>query len=197
MIGRDVANLAYLAPGVKAADSYDPTKNRYAILSVNGAGGRNVNVTVNGVDNKDNTVGGPVMQLPLEAVQEFHISTQRFSAENGRSEGAAINMITKSGTNNYHGSIFGYFRDAALDTDEKVPDGTGGQTPSIPITVASSSVARSAVRSSKTSSSAFSPWSANAKVRALRKPEHPSRSLCLLSRRDLQRSRRHHPASFL
>jgi hypothetical protein len=127
MVGRDVANLAYLAPGVKAADSYDPTKNRYAILSVNGSDGRNVNVTVNGVDNKDNTVGGPVMQLPLEAVQEFQISTQRFSAENGRSQGAAINMITKAGTNNYHGSIFGFFRDGALDTDQKDPDGTGGQ----------------------------------------------------------------------
>lgn len=126
LVGRDVANLAYLAPGVKAADSYDPTKNRYAILSVNGASGRNVNVTVNGVDNKDNTVGGPVMQLPLEAVQEFQISTQRFSAENGRSEGAAINMITKQGSNGYHGSVFGYFRDTALDTDEKVPNGTGG-----------------------------------------------------------------------
>jgi len=126
MIGRDVANLAYLAPGVKAADSYDPTKARYAILSVNGAGGRNVNVTVNGIDNKDNTVGGPVMQLPLEAVQEFQISTQRFSAENGRSEGAAINMITKQGTNTYHGSVFGFFRNDALDTDEKVPNGTGG-----------------------------------------------------------------------
>jgi len=132
MVGRDVANLAYLAPGVKATDSYDPTKNRYAILSVNGENGRNVNVTVNGVDNKDNTVGGPVMQLPLEAVQEFQISTQRFSAENGRSEGAAINMITKQGTNVYHGSLFGYFRDSALDTDEKNPDGHGGQTPAHP-----------------------------------------------------------------
>src|SRR5438309_10011972 len=117
LLGRDVANLAYLAPGVKATDSYDPTKNRYAILSVNGQSGRNVNVTVNGVDNKDNTVGGPVMQLPLEAVQEFQISTQRFSAENGRSEGAAINMITKQGTNNYHGSVFGYFRNTNLNTD--------------------------------------------------------------------------------
>jgi outer membrane receptor for ferrienterochelin and colicin len=132
MVGRDVANLAYLAPGVKATDSYDPTKNRYAILSVNGDGGRNVNVTVNGVDNKDNTVGGPVMQLPLEAVEEFQISTQRFSAENGRSEGAAINMITKQGTNNYHGSLFGYFRAAALDTDEKQADGSGGQVSAHP-----------------------------------------------------------------
>ncbi len=132
MVGRDVANLAYLAPGVKAADSYDPTKNRYAILSVNGDGGRNVNVTVNGIDNKDNTVGGPVMQLPLEAVEEYHISTQRFSAENGRSEGAAINMITKRGTNQFHGSVLGFFRDTALDTDEKQADGTGGQVKAHP-----------------------------------------------------------------
>jgi outer membrane receptor protein involved in Fe transport len=132
MVGRDVANLAYLAPGVKATDSYDPTKNRYAILSVNGAGGRNVNVTVNGVDNKDNTVGGPVMQLPLEAVQEFQISTQRFSAENGRSEGAAINMITKQGTNLYHGSVFGFFRNTNLNTDEKDPNGDGTTSKSHP-----------------------------------------------------------------
>jgi outer membrane receptor protein involved in Fe transport len=132
MVGQDVADLAYLAPGVKQTDSYDPTKNRYAILSVNGDGGRNVNVTVNGVDNKDNTVGGPVMQLPLEAVEEYHISTQRFSAENGRSEGAAINIITKRGTNQFHGSAIGLFRDSSLNTDEKDPDGTGGSTKSHP-----------------------------------------------------------------
>src|SRR6266446_5576918 len=122
LIGRDIADLAYLSPGVKSADSYDPTKNRYSILSVNGEGGRNVNVTVNGVDNKDNTVGGPVMQLPAEAVQEFQVSTQRFSAVNGRSEGAAINVITKSGSNNYHGSAFGFFRDVALNAAQKLPD---------------------------------------------------------------------------
>ena len=131
LIGRDVANLAYLAPGVKAADSYDPTKARYAILSVNGQGGRNVNVTVNGVDNKDNTVGGPVMQLPLEAVQEFAISTQRFSAANGRSEGAAINMVTKSGSNSYHGSLFGFFRDQSMNADQHPQP---GQTTNPPYT---------------------------------------------------------------
>jgi Carboxypeptidase regulatory-like domain/TonB dependent receptor len=118
MLARDAANLAYLAPGVKATDSYDPTKNRSAVLSVNGQGGRNVNVTVNGVDNKDSTVGGTVMQLPLEAVQEFVISTQRFSAANGKSEGAAINMVTKSGTNQFHGSGFGFFRDQALNATD-------------------------------------------------------------------------------
>jgi hypothetical protein len=131
LIGRDVADLAYLSPGVKSADSYDPTKNRYSILSVNGEGGRNVNVTVNGVDNKDNTVGGPVMQLPAEAVQEFQISTQRFSAVNGRSEGAAINVITKSGTNNYHGSAFGFFRDVALNAAQKLPDAANNRTDSL------------------------------------------------------------------
>ena len=125
LIGRDIADLAYLAPGVKAADSYDPTKNRYSILSVNGDGGRNVNVTVNGIDNKDNTVGGPVMQLPAEAVQEFQVSTQRFSAVNGRSAGAAINVITKSGSNNFHGSAFGFFRDLALNADQKLANGDG------------------------------------------------------------------------
>ncbi len=125
LIGRDIADLAYLAPGVKAADSYDPTKNRYSILSVNGQGGRNVNVTINGVDNKDNTVGGPVMQVPAEAVQEFAVSTQRFSAVNGRSAGAAINVITKSGTNAYHGSAFAFFREQAFNADQQVPKGDG------------------------------------------------------------------------
>src|SRR6266851_369737 len=129
LLGRDVANLAYLAPGVKATDSYDPTKNRYAILSVNGQSGRNVNVTINGVDNKDNTVGGPVMQLPLEAVQEFVISTQRFSAANGRSEGAAINLITKSGTNNYHGSVFGFFRDQKFNAIDTLAAQNGSKPP--------------------------------------------------------------------
>jgi hypothetical protein len=61
--GRDLGNLAYLAPGVKPVDSYDPTKRRIAVFAVNGSSGRNVNVTVNGIDNKDNTVGGPVMQF--------------------------------------------------------------------------------------------------------------------------------------
>ena len=125
--GRDFANLAILAPGVKLVDSYDPTKNRYAVYAVNGSSGRNTNTTVNGIDNKDNTVGGAVMQLPLEAVQEFKISTSRFSAENGRSEGAALNIVTKSGTNKFHGSLYGFFRSQAIQTNNAISE-QGGQS---------------------------------------------------------------------
>jgi hypothetical protein len=119
--GRDFANLAILAPGAKPVDSYDPTKNRIAVFGINGSSGRNVNVTVNGIDNKDNTVGGPVMQLPLGAVQEFIISTQRFSAANGRSEGAAVNVVTKSGSNGFHGTAYIYERNERFNATEVDP----------------------------------------------------------------------------
>src|SRR5215475_10786360 len=124
--GRDFANLAILAPGAKPVDSYDPTKNRVAVFGINGSSGRNVNVTVNGVDNKDNTVGGPVMQLPLGAVQEYVISTQRFSAANGRSEGAAVNVISKSGSNSFHGGAYVYERNERFNATEVDP--TTGKT---------------------------------------------------------------------
>jgi len=116
--GRDFVNLAYLAPGARPVNSYDPTKNRIGVFATNGSNGRNVNVTVNGIDDKDNTVGGPVMQLPLEAVEEFNISTQRFSAANGRSEGAAITAITKSGTNQFHGSLYFFDRNQAMNAND-------------------------------------------------------------------------------
>src|SRR5215471_246305 len=123
--GRDFVNLAYLAPGARPVNSYDPTKNRIGVFGVDGSSGRNVNVTVNGIDDKDNTVGGPVMQLPLEAVQEFNISTQRFSAANGRSEGAAITAITKSGTNNFHGSLYLFDRNQALNANDYFSEKAG------------------------------------------------------------------------
>ena len=122
--GRDLGNLAYLAPGAKPVDAYDPTKRRISVFGINGSSGRNVNVTVNGIDNKDNTVGGPVMQFPLEAIQEFVISTQRFSAVNGRSEGAAVNVVTKSGGTDFHGSAFFFLRDKKLNASEVSPSNT-------------------------------------------------------------------------
>src|SRR5712691_13179604 len=126
---RDFGNLAYLAPGARPVDSYDPTKNRIAVFGINGSSGRNVNVTVNGIDNKDNTVGGPVMQFPLEAIQEFVISTQRFSAVNGRSEGAAVNVITKSGSNNWHGSLYFIDTETSMNANDFFSKQNGQPTP--------------------------------------------------------------------
>src|SRR5579864_5110357 len=127
--GRDFVNLAYLAPGARPVNSYDPTKNRIGVFSVDGSGGRNVNVTVNGIDDKDNTVGGPVMQLPLEAVAELDIKTQRFSAANGRSEGALITAVTKSGTNQVHGSLYLFDRNEALNANDYFSEKGGSPKP--------------------------------------------------------------------
>src|SRR6202162_73120 len=127
--GRDFVNLAYLAPGARPVNSYDPTKNRIGVFAVDGSSGRNVNVTVNGVDDKDNTRGGQLMQLPLEAVEEFQISTQRFSAANGRSEGALITAITKSGTNQLHGSLYFFDRNQVMNANDYFSEKGGSPKP--------------------------------------------------------------------
>ena len=127
--GRDFGNLAYLAPGARPVDSYDPTKNRIAVFGINGSSGRNVNMTINGIDDKDNTVGGPVMQLPLNAVQEFVISTQRFSAANGRSEGAAVNVVTRSGSNAWHGGSYFYDTHTELNANNAISKESRSPTP--------------------------------------------------------------------
>ena len=74
-----------------------------------------MNYQIDGGDNNDDTVGGLLQLFPLEAIQEFNFVTQRFKAEYGRSNGGVMNIITKSGTNNYHGSAFTLFRDKSLN----------------------------------------------------------------------------------
>jgi hypothetical protein len=115
--GRSFASLAILIPGATLAPSFDPTKSRVGTFSIGGATGRNVNITVDGGDNKDNAVGGILQNFSMEGIQEFALSTQRFSAANGRSGGALLSVITKSGTNDFHGSIFGFFRDDRLNAN--------------------------------------------------------------------------------
>lgn len=127
--GNDYGSLAVLVPGVKPVDPYDPTKSRVATFSVDGGTGRNVNVSVDGVEDKDNSVGGPVMQLPLNAVQEFKVSPSRFSAANGRSEGAAINVVEKQGTNQFHGGAQFYFTDTSLNANDFFSKQGGQSTP--------------------------------------------------------------------
>ncbi|HET9529119.1 MAG TPA: TonB-dependent receptor [Blastocatellia bacterium] len=108
--GRSFASLAVLIPGATLQGSFDPTKARVGTFSVGGSTGRNLNVTIDGGDNKDNAVGGILQNFTMEGIQEFALSTQRFSAANGRSAGALLSVVSKSGSNEIHGTAFGFFR---------------------------------------------------------------------------------------
>jgi carboxypeptidase family protein len=90
-------------------------------ISVNGQDPRNNNYTVDGGNNNDDVIGqraGMQARTPIEAIQEFQVITNQFDAEFGRTSGAVINAVTKAGTNNLHGSAFGYFQDAELTTKD-------------------------------------------------------------------------------
>ena len=115
--GRSFASLAILIPGATLQPSFDPTKARVGTFSVGGSTGRNLNVTIDGGDNKDNAVGGILQNFSMEGIQEFALSTQRFSAANGRSGGALLSVVSKSGTNEFHGSAFGFFRSDKLNAN--------------------------------------------------------------------------------
>jgi hypothetical protein len=114
--GRQFANLAATIPGVGLGMHSDPTKSTQFSPQINGGNGRNVNYQIDGGDNNDDTVGGLLQLFPLEAIQEFNLVTSRSKAENGRSNGGVMNIVTKSGTNDLHGSFFEMFRDTSMNS---------------------------------------------------------------------------------
>lgn len=107
ILDRNFTELMTLVPGVRPAEGFDPTKTRVGNISINGGDGRQLDISVDGGDNKDLVVGGLVQNFPVEAIQEFNVVTDQYSAEAGHSVGGVANVIIKSGTNQIHGSALG------------------------------------------------------------------------------------------
>jgi Carboxypeptidase regulatory-like domain/TonB dependent receptor len=124
--GRDFQKMIFLTPGVAGSpDQITDSPGSYGIFSMNGARGRSNNFLLDGTDmndgyrndpaiNEAGVFGTPATILPVDAIQETQISSN-FMPEYGRNAGAAVNIVTKSGTNTLHGSAIEYFRNSALD----------------------------------------------------------------------------------
>src|SRR6202790_4520485 len=85
-------------------------------LNINGARARSNMVSVDGADAVDNSVNGIRATVSQEAVQEFQLILSNYNAEYGRATGGVINIVTKSGANEIHGDVFGYFRNKAFQS---------------------------------------------------------------------------------
>lgn len=114
---RDTYQLLQLQPGVQSQVGLDGVygSDRAGVVSVNGGRGRDNNFTVNGGDGNDLFAGLPAIQPSPDAIEEFRVLTNTFDAEYGRNSGAVVNVVTKSGTNNWHGSVYEYFRNKNLN----------------------------------------------------------------------------------
>src|SRR5262249_13518672 len=84
-------------------------------FSIGGSNGRNNLSTIDGGENEYGTGQYRVTTIPVDAIQEFQVNRNAFAAEYGFTNGSAINIVTKSGGNRYHGSLYGYFRNHSTE----------------------------------------------------------------------------------
>jgi hypothetical protein len=109
-------NLALTVPGVVNNRDLGFSNTNGTGFAVNGVRGRNNDQQIDGQNNNDNSVAGPALFVSdAEFVQEYQITTSNFSAEYGRNSGSVVNVITKSGSNKVHGSVYGTESSSALN----------------------------------------------------------------------------------
>ena len=144
--GRDFGKLVALTPGVTVEGSgVAGSEKGFGQFNINGNRDRSNNYLLDGTDNNDpffnnsalnqvGITGAPASLLPIDAIEEFNLQTQA-TAEYGRNSGAAVNVITKSGGNKFHGAVFEYLRNSALDarnyfnTDRNTDGSSNPQSP--------------------------------------------------------------------
>ncbi|HXE34271.1 MAG TPA: carboxypeptidase-like regulatory domain-containing protein, partial [Verrucomicrobiae bacterium] len=112
---RSFANIAYMAPGTEPVEPSDPTKARITAVSTGGSSGLNNEVSVDGIDNSDDWIGGFLQNFSPEAVQEFAIRTAQTDADTGRTTGTSVVITTRRGTNEWHSDDAFFDRAAALN----------------------------------------------------------------------------------
>ncbi len=115
---RDTYELLQLQPGVQSQEGYDlfAGSDQPGAVSVNGGRGRANNFNVNGGDANDTFVNAAAIEPSPDTIEEFRVLTNTFDAEYGRNSGSVVNVVTKGGTNNFHGDLYEFFRNKALDT---------------------------------------------------------------------------------
>jgi hypothetical protein len=114
---RDTYQLLQLQPGVQSQLGNDLFygSDKPGVVTVNGGRGRSNNYSVNGGDGNDLFANLPAVQPSPDTIEEFRVITNSFDAEYGRNSGAVVNVVTKSGTNDFHGSLFEFFRNKDLN----------------------------------------------------------------------------------
>src|SRR6266545_2961608 len=117
--GRNFLDFTKLTPGVveetPAIASIQPAALTTSGLSFSGQNGRANSVLIDGVDNNDVSSNGVRPTISQEAVDEFQINRSSFNAEFGRANGGVINLVSKSGKNQFHGDVYNYIRNERLD----------------------------------------------------------------------------------
>src|SRR5712692_6738432 len=111
--GRDPVAILSLQPGVTYIGNHVDTTNDSRGGSVAGARSDQTNVTLDGLDNNDQLLGNAfqgALRAPLDSIQEFRVTTSNSNADAGRSSGAQVSLVTKSGTNSFHGLLYEYNR---------------------------------------------------------------------------------------
>jgi len=122
--GRNFINLVQVTPGATeglnnglASGNRPDDRRQTSSVSVNGQADMMNNQTIDGIDNNERVIGSIGVRPSVDAIQEVSVQTNVFTAEVGRAAGAIVNVITKSGTNSFHGTGYEFFRNDKLNAN--------------------------------------------------------------------------------